>query len=330
MTNDYRTKAWPRRCSQLEALGVDTYAPQVPTDDSRYPQVQAILNEYKVAIGDIVPVPPGWEGNPPRQAMATLADLDAWLQDQWDFTLATEMGGERYHPDAMEQAARAVRNGYRMLALLGVENRPERPYPVESLAVAKLQLHSLETWVRRKVKNGWAPREASKPEVAVVSPAKTAKRPKPIDDHEANSRLKQYLDRTPMHKVRIKKAAEEVVLSTGKVDKLAEWRKHMDRKNAAKPAPKIKEIQMRRKIQDSNLEKKDREKDDSMGDVDDRMDRRDAIWREIIEDAEPNEKPGLFAKSTKDREAMIDAREEQKADPVEQDKRYRWSGRECS
>jgi hypothetical protein len=330
MMNEYRTKAWPRRCSQLEALGVDTYAPQVPTDDSRYPQVQAILNEYKVAIGDIVPVPPGWEGKPPLRAIKSLADLDDFLMDQWDSTVAIEMGGVAYTALAMDQAARAVRNGYRVLAWLGVEDRPERPYPVESLAIAKLQLGSLERWVRQKVKDGWTPREASQPEIAAASPAKTEKRPKPIDDHDANSRLKQYLDRTPMHKVRIKEAKKAVGLSQGKVCQLSEWKHHMVRRNAAKPPPKIKEIQMRKKIQESDLEKNDAEKEDNIGDVIDRMDRRAIIWREIIEDAEPNERPGLFAKSMKDREAMIDMREEHLADLKEQKDRYRWSGRNGS
>ncbi len=77
MTNETKQQAWRRLCSQPEALGLDSYGSQVPPDDSRHPQVQAILSEYKVAIGEIVTVPPGWEGNPPLRALKFLADLAA-------------------------------------------------------------------------------------------------------------------------------------------------------------------------------------------------------------------------------------------------------------
>jgi hypothetical protein len=300
MIDDNKDEAWRRLCSQLEPLKVDPYSPQVPSDDSRYPQVQAILNEYKVATGEIIPVPPGWEGNPPLRPITTLADLDDFLMDQWDSSLAIEMGGEQYHTSAMEQAARAVRNGYRVLALLGMDERPERPFPAETLAVAKLQLGSLETWVRRKVKDGWTPREASKPKVAVVSLAKTEKRPKPGNDHEANSRLKQYLERTRWPNIR--DAAKEVGLSTGKVSGLAEWREHIARQKAAKPQPKIKTIQMRRQIllgrgqQDKAIRK---------------VMKADAIWNWLVNKAQPDQRAELYMATPNEKDKLIELAEEQ-------------------
>src|SRR5262249_9136019 len=134
---DNKQQAWRQRCSQLEALGLDPYNPQVPTDEERCLQFQAILKEYEVAIGKVILVPLGWEGNPPLQAITNLADLAAWLNDQWTSTRATEMGGETYKAVAQEQADRALRNGYRVLAWLGMDERPERPFPAESLVVAK-------------------------------------------------------------------------------------------------------------------------------------------------------------------------------------------------
>lgn len=113
MTDDGNKQAWRRRSLQLESLGLDPYDPRFPADEERRLQVQAILKEYDVAIGKVIPVPPGWEGNPPLQAITHLADLDDWLKDQWNSTRATEMGGDSYKTAALEQAARAVRNGFR-------------------------------------------------------------------------------------------------------------------------------------------------------------------------------------------------------------------------
>jgi hypothetical protein len=82
------------------------------------------------------------------------------------------------------------------------------------------------------------------------------------------------------------------------------WQQEQARRNAAKPPPKIKEIQMRKKIEESIP------KEDSMEDVDDRIDRREATWRRIIEEATPIERATLNAMSRNDKEALIDAREE--------------------
>ena len=127
MNENNKQQAWRRRCSQLEVLGLDPFDPQ-PADEEHRLQVQAILKAYDVAIGMVIPVPPGWEGNPPLRAITNLADLANWLNDQWTSTMATEMGGETYKADALEQADRAVRNGFRALPALGVDDRPSDPF----------------------------------------------------------------------------------------------------------------------------------------------------------------------------------------------------------
>ena len=50
-TDNAKQKAWRKRSTALEALGVDPFEPQMPTDEDRLAQVQAILKEYEVAIG---------------------------------------------------------------------------------------------------------------------------------------------------------------------------------------------------------------------------------------------------------------------------------------
>jgi hypothetical protein len=279
----------------LEALGLDPYAPQFPADEDRRLQVQAILKEYDVAIGNVIPVPPDWEGNPPLRAITNLADLAAWLNDQWTSIRQTEMGGEAYKADAQEQADRALRNGYRVLAWLGMDQRPERPFPAESLVVAKQQLDALERWVRQKVKEGWALPKPSQPDDAVVSHDKTTKQRKPIDDYEANSRLKQYLDRTTRPKSR--EAAKVVGIAHGRISGLVEWQLHMARRKAAKPPPKKHERQLTRKM----LAAKDQKDGAAIKVMQD-----NAIWRWVLEMAQPHERAGLHLKTPEERAELVE------------------------
>jgi hypothetical protein len=322
MTDNAKQKAWQRRCSQLEALGLDPYAPQVPTDDSRHPQVEAILTEYKVAIGEVVPVPPGWEGHRPLRPFHGLADLAAWLNEQRGMVGFTEMGGEAYKANALEEAARAVRNGFRVLTWLGVDEPPERPFPVETLAAAKQQLDDLERWVRQKVKDGWTSPKPSQPEEA--SPTTTVKRRKRDelpDDYEANILINRHLTQHP--RAAIRDVAQAVGLSIGKVQQTNAWRHEMSRRNAAKPPPKVKERPLTKKMQASIPDRKV----DNIEDIDARIDRRDALWRQTIEEASPGERGRLNAMTRDEREALIDTKEQQDADCLEQEMRWQ---RRCS
>jgi hypothetical protein len=322
MTDDGKQQAWRRLCSELEALCVDPDDPQVPPDDPRHPQVQAALTEYKVAIGEIVPVPPRWEGSPPLRPITSLADLAAWLNDQWNSTLATEMGGERYRADALEQATRAVRNGFRVLVSLGVEHRPERPLRPDTLAVAKQQFDDLERWVRQKIKDGWTLPKPSKPDEA--SPATKAKRRKRgefPDEYEVNVLVHRYLSQNP--RAGIRKVAEALGFSVGTVQKTEAWRQKVKRRKAEKP-PQIKAVQLRRTMLEGVPNY------DSMEAVDDRIDQREATWRRIIEEATLPERARLNKMSEDDKQALIDEAEEQNADMKEQEKRRRWQRRERS
>jgi hypothetical protein len=156
MTDDAKQEAWGRYCSQLEALDVDPYSPDVPADDDRHEQVEAIIAEYEAAT-KAKPLPPGWEGHPPEEPMDTLAGLADWLRAQWGFALAMGMGGEQGEATALADATRAVRNAHRVLQWLEADDRPERPLPAESLDGAKKQIDELEQWVRQKDKSGWKP-----------------------------------------------------------------------------------------------------------------------------------------------------------------------------
>jgi hypothetical protein len=302
MTDDDRKEAWRRRCSQLVALGIDAYTPHVSPDDSRHLQVQAILDEYKVAIGDIVSVPPGWEGNPPIRTINTLPAFADWLIDQWTSTFATEMGGDAYKMNALQQTTRAVRNGFRVLAWLGVEDRPERPLPAETLAIAKQQFDDLERWVRNKVKDGWAPPKPSQPdEAGLATTGKRRRRAEIPDKYEINIRLKQYLDKNP--RATIREIAEVVDLSTGKVSQMDAWRREMARRKAAKePAQRD-----ARPLTDSMLAAMGREDDPAT-----KMVMKDeAIWQWVLETAKPNERAGLHMKTAEERAKLVELVREQ-------------------
>ncbi len=313
MIDDAKQKGWRRLCSQLEALGIDPYAPQVPPDDPRLPLVQAALTEYKVALGEVVPVPPCWEGHPPLRALKTLADLAAWLIDQCNFTLSTEMGGEAYKADAQEQAARAVRNGFRVLAWLGVEDRPERPLPAETLTLAKQQLDDLERWVRQKVKDGWTPPKPRRTEGD--SPATTAKRRKRAevpDDYEADILIKRYLDQNP--KATIREVAPAAGLSVGKVSGMDAWKLHMARKKASR-APSKKDA---RPLSREMLACIGQE--DSMDDVDARIDAEERVWRRLLEEADETRRAELHSMNAEKKRQIIETASKHYADRLTEDR----------
>jgi hypothetical protein len=304
MTDEAKQQAWRRLCSQLEALGIDPYTPQVPADHPHHSQVQAILADYKVAIGEVVPVPPGWEGSPPLQAITGLADLAGWLNDQWISTLATEMGGEAYKTDALEQAARAVRNGYRVLAWLGMDDRPERPFPAETLAVAKQQFDALECWVKQMVKDGWTPPEPSQPEEA--SPDTTGKRRKRNDfpnKYQINLLIDHFLSQHPDAPIRDVVMAVE--LSQGTVQQSEAWQREMARRKAAKEPNKRNARPLTRKM----LQSIGRNDDPAA-----RLEIEDAIWRRIIEEADSQKRSELHGLNPDQKRQLIEAAREHYAD----------------
>ena len=271
--------------------------------------MQAILKEYDVAIGKVIPVPPGWEGNPPLQAITHLADLDDWLKDQWNSTRATEMGGDSYKTAALEQAARAVRNGFRALKWLGMDERPERPLPADTLDLAKQQLDDLERWVHQKLKDGWTPPEPRQPDNAEVTPATTIKRRKRTeypDEYEVNVRINQYLAQHPSDSIR--RVAEAVELSVGKVQQTDAWRREMARRRTTKkPAKKEARPLTRRMLASIG-------KEDNINDIDGRIDAEDAIWRRIMEEADDEKRIELHLMNADQRRRLIEAATEHYAD----------------
>jgi hypothetical protein len=313
--NDHKQQAWRQRCSQLEALGLDPYDPQFPADEDRRLQVQAILKEYDVAIGKLIPVPLGWEGNPPLQAITNLADLAAWLNDQWNSTRATEMGGEAYKASAMEQADRAVRNGYRVLTWLGMDEPPERPFPAESLVVAKQQLDALECWVRQKVKAGWMPPKPSESEEAKIINATTGDRRKRAgfpDQFEVNLLVHKYLSQNPG--VDIRKVAKAVGFSIGTVQKTEAWRLTVGRRKAAKKPAKKDPMPLTLDMLACIG------KEDDMDDVDARIDAEERVWRRLLEEADEQKRAALHGMKADKKREMIEAASKHYADRLTEDR----------
>jgi hypothetical protein len=281
-TEKARRQAWQERCTKLEALGVDPSSP-MPTDEDGRLQVQAILKEYEIAIGNVIPVPPHWEGSPPINAINTLPALAEWLTDQWRSTTATEMGGDRYKVMAVEQAAKAVRNGIRLLASLGVEDRPAHPMPPETVADAKKQIDDLERWVRKKFKDGWQPPKPNQPNDALAVPAEPAKHRKRFDSL-SNAEISQFLDKHPG--APISDVAKASGWSQGTVQQSEAWKNEMLRRDATKSPLKKTPIQLTDEIA-ANLGKRD-----NMDDVDAQLD-YELDFRMLMERSLPEERGRL-------------------------------------
>lgn len=221
MTDDAKQAAWRRFCEQLEALGVDPYSPEVPEDDPRHGQVQAIIAEYRGIPQPLFPLPESWEGSPPLFTITSLDDVARWLRDEWSIVTATRLGSEDGVFQAKKRAAQAIRNTHRILDALKIEDRPERQPPTESLEECEEQVQRLEQWFREKHASGWKPTKA-----VVASPRPNRnKRSEIPDDDEINLLIKRALKANPKASIRV--VAKEVGVSTGKISGMEAWQEEM-------------------------------------------------------------------------------------------------------
>lgn len=133
MTDDAKQTAWRQFCEQLEALGVNPHSPEVLEDDPRHEQVQAIVAEYRGIPLPLFPLPESWEGTQPLFIITSLDDVARWLRDEWGNVTATRMGSDDGSYQAKYRANQTLRNAHRILDDLGIEDRPERQPPAESL-----------------------------------------------------------------------------------------------------------------------------------------------------------------------------------------------------
>ncbi|QJW92559.1 hypothetical protein [Frigoriglobus tundricola] len=300
MTDDAKQAAWREYCRQLEAIGVDPYAPDLPADDPRHAQMFAIVTEYEAATTHKLALPPNWEGHDPIQPVDSLPNVAEWLAFQWRLVKGWELAGDKAKPSALEDAARTIRNAFRVLDWLGVDTRPERPRPTTDLEAAKKQIDALEQWVREKHKSGWEPTPNKADPAPAPTTKKHPKRDEVPDDYEANIRIKKYLDIHP--KATIRDVAEEVGLSIGKIAQLDAWRRVMAERKAAKPAPNRSE----RPLTDKMLAATGKEDDPSEKVIED-----EAIFRWLLEKAQPKERAELHMKTPSERATLIDMVREQ-------------------
>ena len=157
MSEEVREQAWQAFCTRLEKLDIDPYSPNLPPDDLRYTQLQAAVSEYEIAIGKVIPVPPGWEGSPPDHSIQKLGGLIEWLQGEWNLILAYEVGGGQDQHHLIELAARTLRNAFRTMDWLGARNRPSRPLPPWTVADAKEHIKILILWLNQQDFELWKP-----------------------------------------------------------------------------------------------------------------------------------------------------------------------------
>jgi hypothetical protein len=180
-----------------------------------------------------------------------------------------------------------------------------------TLAAAKQHIDDLEPRVQQKLKDGWTPPRTDLAQDAVATPATTGKRRKRTevpDDYEANIRIKQFLEQHPGAPIR--EVVEAVGLSAGKVSVMDAWRREMGRREAAKkPAKKADRPLTKEMLACIG-------KEDNTDDVDARIDAEEAVWRETVEAADPQERARLHAMPEHERKELIEAVANQQADRI--------------
>jgi hypothetical protein len=248
--------------------------------------------------------PPGWEGEAPARPITTVAELAEWLQSKQESLWLSGVGGNKDKPVALELAAQAIRNAFRVLEQIGVSDCPSRPPLPPDRYTAEAQLKLLWSWANRKAA------ELVKAQLPFLRPdpkqerkptrKKHPNRGEILDDYEANIRIKKYLDTHP--KATIRDVAGEVGLSTGKVSQLDAWKRAMAERKAAKLPPKKSPRQLTAKM----LAAKGR-KDDPAA----KVMKDEAIWQWVLEKAKPKEKADMFMLSEEKKAKLIEAAREQ-------------------
>lgn len=287
--------AWEQYRDQLEALGVDPYQPDVPEDDERYEQVQAIVNEHKKATSppEPPPLPPGWEGHPPTEPIISLQHMAKWLNLKWSILHGTKLAGEKYYPTAIKEACVTVRNVFRGLEHLGVDEKPERlPLP-ETLEDSLEEIDRLEKWIRMKRKSGWQPPATPEPKKPEPKPKVTKEKKPVVPDDEANVLVRQYLEKHPTASSR--DVAENVGIALGRVSKMAAWQAEQSRRKALKKTkPKS------RRLTKQMLDTIGKENDPAAS-----VEAEEIAWVRLIDAANPEEKARLHGMTEKQRAAII-------------------------
>ena len=175
MTDDAKQTAWDRFCTECDKLGIDPFSPDVPEDHPGLEQYKIIKAEYDDATTIKQALPPDWEGHPPVDDVDALEGLASWLGFQWNLVKGGELAGDSAKAGTIRDAVKAIRNAFRVLAWLGVDDKPNRPLPPSSLDECKQQIDHLQRWVLEKHKSGWKPKENGNADAA--SPRQpTAKR----------------------------------------------------------------------------------------------------------------------------------------------------------
>jgi hypothetical protein len=307
---DAKQTAWREFCRRLEAIGVDPYAPDIPAADPRHEQVAAIVAEFQAATTHKLALPPTWEGHQPIQPVDTLPDLAEWLSFQWRLVKAGELAGDMAKAGTLRDAMKSIRNVFRVLEWLGLEDRPERPLPASTLEEAKQRIDELERWVRRKHKSGWKPSKKPTAPAKASAAAKPGKRSDAIPDDEANILIRKFLEQHP--KATARDVAEGVGIALGRVSKMAAWRAEFGRRKAAKSPPKKTPIPLTKKMTETIKRGDDPAKVAEL---------REQVWNKIIDAAESkrSELERLHAMTTAEKERLIDVGLEHYADQLEEE-----------
>jgi hypothetical protein len=302
MSEDTKKAAWLAYCRKLENLSVDPYSPDLPADDPRHEQVQAIVTEYKAATTHKLALPLNWEGREPIQAVDSLPDLAEWLAHQRQMVKCWELAGDKAKPTAVNDASRAIRNSFRVLDWLGVEDHPERPLPTDDLEAVKRQIDNLERWIREKHKTGWKP-SGKRPSVNPATTATHGKCRGPIPADEANLLAGKFLKQNPEADSR--ELAKGIGIALGRVSKLPAWRAVNARRSVAKLPLKKTPLPLTKKM----IESIERGEDPAVI-----VEAREAAWRKLIETASADKRAELFAMTKEQQNKLIDLALEQYRD----------------
>jgi hypothetical protein len=249
--------------------------------------------------------------HPERRELSSLEDILERVGAALGYVQALDNPTLAEKQEAVAIAGMAIDYVERVYAHLHWSDGPAVPKPT-NLGVAKMVLENLLGDAHQKRALRWlasdddALEEKGQAEATGEGQEQRSTPAKPIPTDEANILVRKYVEGHPGAPV--KKVAEALGISTGRVAQSPAWQAEMGRRRANKYKPSEKPA---RPLTKKMLESIGRDDDPAA-----RLEAEEAVFRNLVEKAGPDERARLMAMKEPEKRKLIEAASSQFADDL--------------
>jgi hypothetical protein len=252
--------------------------------------------------------------HPERRELSSLEDILERVGAALGYVQALDDPTPAEKQEAVAIAGMAIDYVERVYAHLHWSDGPAVPKPT-NLGVAKMVLENLLgdahqkralRWLANRGGDDDALEEKGQAEATGEGQEQRSTPAKPIPTDEANILVRKYLDGHPG--ALVKKVAEALGISTGRVAQSPAWQAEMGRRRANKYKPSEKPA---RPLSKKMLKSIGRDDDPAA-----RLEAEEAVFRKLLEQAGPDERARLLAMKGAEKQRLIETASSQFADDL--------------